>query len=268
MEIIRFYSTNIPKINEIVNCKIIKIENNSISVHLLDYNILGFIILSDFTNKWRIRGNKKITQINKIIYAKVDEINQTTDSTINIKLSKAYLNDDDEEVKKFQLEKESNYKVRKIIKFLNKRYNYEIEYIHENFIYPFDIKRRAKGNKKFLYDYIIENKKTFLEKFDDDKKEVISTFLKGKENNNNELTTTFQMVTFNKDGINHIKNIISDVIKKYNNKIQILYNLTTENNKILPKYIIKSSSSKITIDDHNEIINNIKKHNSKDTFIK
>ena len=48
---------------------------DSISVHLLDYNILGFIILSDFTNKWKIRGNKKIAQIRNSIDKIVKFIN-------------------------------------------------------------------------------------------------------------------------------------------------------------------------------------------------
>ena len=48
MNYIQFYGSNKPEIEEIVSCKITKIDENSIIVNLIDYNIDGFLTLKDY----------------------------------------------------------------------------------------------------------------------------------------------------------------------------------------------------------------------------
>ena len=196
MEFTQFYGTNIPNIDEIVSCKVIEILENSITVKLDEYNIDGFIILSEYTNRKRIRGNKKITHVGKIIYAKVDEI-LTENGGNNIKLSKAYLTDDDQDVIKFKQIKKSNYKLKKVINLLVKKFKYDEQKIYNDIIHVIDKERRQKKIEKNLYNYIEEDIDNFLNNFkDEEKDDIYNLFLKNnhKNNKNNSIETILKFL--------------------------------------------------------------------------
>ena len=271
MNYTQFYGTNKPDIEEIVSCKITKITENSIIVKLIDYNIDGFLTLSDFTNRKRIRGNRKIAVVGKVTFAKVEEIIQKVDSNFNVKLTKAYLNDDDEDVKIFHKRQSSNHKVKKIVKLLVNKFKFKESDIYSKYIHPFDNNRVSSDKKNmFLFDFIKENLEDFLEMFDDIQKEsireLINNNLKKKSNNTN-INTIFKLATLNKNGINHIKTIFEEVLNNYNGKVDIIYNLTTLDNKLIPQYIIKSNHQSISKDDHLKILESIKLKGNKETFI-
>jgi len=271
MNHIQFYGTNKPNIEEIVSCKITKIADNSIIVKLIDYNIDGFLTLSDFTNRKRIRGNRKIAVVGKVTFAKVEEISQKVNGNFNIKLTKAYLNDDDEDVKLFHKTQSSNHKVKKIVKLLVNKFKFKESDIYFKYIHPFD-NNRVSSNKKdmFLFDFIKDNLEDFLKMFDTTTKESIRKLINGNQNKNNDNTninTTFKLATLNKNGINHIKTIFKEVLDNYSGKVDIIYNLTTLDNKLIPQYIIKSNHQSITKEDHLKILESIKLKGDKETFI-
>jgi translation initiation factor 2 alpha subunit (eIF-2alpha) len=271
MNYIQFYGTNKPDIEEIVTCKITKIADNSIIVKLIDYNIDGFLTLSDFTNRKRIRGNRKIAVVGKVTFAKVEEISQKVNGKFNVKLTKAYLNDDDEDVKLFHKTQSSNHKVKQIVKLLVNKFKFKESDIYFKYIHPFDLNRVSSDKKNMhLFDFIKENLDNFLEMFDDIIKESIRDLINSKHkknNNNTNINTTFKLATLNKNGINHIKTILEEVLNNYNGKVDIIYNLTTLDNKLIPQYIIKSNHQSITKDDHLKILESIKLKGDKETFI-
>ena len=271
MNFIQFYGSNKPDIEEIVSCKIMKIDENSIDVKLIDYNIDGFLTLSDFTNKKRLRGNKKIASVGKITYAKVDEVIKQKDKNFNVKLTKAFLNDDDDDVKLFHKRQSSNHKVKKIVKLLMNKFEYKESDIYLNYIHAID-KKRIKDEKKnmFLFDYIKENLDNFTGMFGEEISESIKELVNSnqkKTDTNTNISTKFKMATLNKQGINHVKKIFADVLNDYNGKVDIIYNLTTIDDKLVPQYIIKSNHKSINSKDHQTILEKIKLHNDKETFI-
>ena len=122
----------------------------------------------------------------------------------------------------------------------------------------------------FLFDFIKENLEDFLEMFDTTEKESIRKVVNSnqkKSNNNSDISTTFKLATLNENGINHIKKILRDVLDNYNEKVDIKYNLTTLDGKLVPQYIIKSNHKSITKDDHQKILESIRLKGDKETFI-
>jgi hypothetical protein len=243
---IKFYSSNKPLKKELVRFKITKRNDHDLQTFLYDYNIEGCMRYQDATKKKRIR-NFNMFPINKELYG----IAENVDGNI-IGLSTAYNDPDSDEWKKLIETTYLNKKLESMFKMLSIKTKTEYKILWEKYMYSIDKKRIDTNSELNLYEYFKEN---FEEYFNETIIGYINIFYQKNERKVvTKLISEFKLVS--NFSINTTKEIIEKSLKELNKKhIKILLSAP-------PSYIIESTSKNSSLDDHDKLINLIKKYST------
>lgn len=213
---LQFYENSYPKVGQLVMCIVKSIDDNSITVELLEYNNLqGMILISELTRR-RIRSIKQITEVGKFEVAVVTKIDIDTNC---IDLSKKATSP--EEITICQ----NNYNKAKIINNIAKYFaevnNLNVLKFYQNIIWPL--------YKKYVHCY--EAFKLLLDGFDiftdliiEDQIKIILTeyILKKMKNQDSKIYAKIDLKCFEYEGIDAIKNALILGLQKCNN-FKIIY---------------------------------------------
>mgnify|MGYP003996496783 CR=1 FL=1 len=175
MEIYKFYSANNPKLNEIVSCIIVDIneKENIVKLYLKDYNLNAIMSFKNATNRKKVRSWSMILPKGKEVVCKVDSIENRNDEVF-IEVSKGFIDMDSYDVKRFFEEQKNNYNLKAIFKMLiNTNDNFDMKLKWEETVYYFDNKREKESSDLFLYDFIMNNFQEFLSKFEKENSDKI-----------------------------------------------------------------------------------------------
>ena len=185
MEKYKFYSSDNPKVNEIVSCIIMEIneKENIVKLYLKDYNLNAIMSFKNATNRKKVRSWATILPKGKDIVCKVDSVEKKVND-IFVEVSKGFLDMDSEEVKRFNEEQKNNYRLKAIFKMLmNTNDNFNLKSKWEEIVYYFDNKRISENSDLFLYDFIEKHFDEFLSKFSKENSDKIVKMI-NKYNNN------------------------------------------------------------------------------------
>jgi len=243
----RYYLNEIPKVNDIINCKVIDIDEKVIHVKCLEYeNIEGFVLLGD-ASKRKKKKSYCLMKINKKYSLLVKNINNEN----IVELSYKYIDQDN---KKNILENLNKYEkslriFRYFISFVDKNLlNNKVEY------YKYCNKTIWSLDKNLIYDHLYDcyiNNNIQFDLSEDEKKCFKNALIKffGKLTFTNKLV--FNIKNANYEGVQTIINIFDYISNKYKIKIFI------EN---IPLYYIKIVSNnkidneKLVLEIENELI--------------
>lgn len=212
----QFYEESYPKVGQVVMCIVKSLDDNSITVELLEYNNLqGMILMSELTKR-RIRSIKQITEIGKIEAVVVTKIDTNT-NCIDLSKKAASL----EEITICQ----NNYNKAKIVNNIVKHFtevnNLDILQFYQNIIWPL--------YKKYTHCY--EAFKLLIDSFDifkdliiEEQIKIILTeyILKKMKIQDSKICAKIDLKCFEYEGIDAIKNSLNLALQKCNN-LKIIY---------------------------------------------
>lgn len=245
MNSIRFYSNNKPKEKELVRFKITNRNDHDLECILLDYNCKGCMTYKDATKKKRVK-HMSMFKLNKELYGLVETIGKV------IQLSTRYNDIDSKDWSELKETSYLNNKLISMFKMLSLRLKSDFNELWEKYVYPIDKQRIEDKSNLNLYNYFEENYRKY---FDDKQIEYIENFYqKNKKVETKKLITKFKLVS--NFSIETTKEILEESFKiNKNKKIKILLDAP-------PSYYIESLSNNSTLEEHEKIINEIKKNAS------
>lgn len=258
----KFYKNVYPNIDDIVICKINRIDNELIYVNLLEYNnIEGIVELKNASTrrKKKVKCTLKINRKYPLLVINIDK------EKCYIDLSNKYLSDED---KDNSLKKYNNYFLvlkifKNFMKLINKNYT-EDDYIN------YANKTIWNINKNKCYDYLLENyyAHTKFNSFNlnesenillnDSLKNIIGEF-------NIESKLIFTLINPNYGGVLTIKKIFDNIHNYYNDSNISLVTtpeyeikLISKNKKININNLIEIEKKLIQLSETNKLIFNKK----------
>lgn len=254
----QYYSTDTPKLNELVLVHFIEINDSFFSAKLIEYSYNGIMTYQDATKKKKVISWNKFVQLNKNMVAKIIDINEKDKI---VQLSLIYLDEDyNKNLNAMQIQiklldhfNENKY-LEKFIKSLSILNNYDYIYLWKSLAYDIDINRRIYNeinNKNIsLWKYFNENIEN-INISNDIKDAVISLYNKKNDIIFNKITSKIGLISIN--GINILKETLKNILKNIKYKYIFKYDAS-------PYYIFQTLSEDTTINDHNEFIDILEKY--------
>jgi translation initiation factor 2 alpha subunit (eIF-2alpha) len=234
MDLLQFYSTDSPNINENVLVHFIEKKDSYFKAKLIEYPLYeGILNFQDATKKKKIKSWNNIVVLNKNTVSKVEDID--IDKKI-VKLSLIYL-----ENKNSMEYFNENKLMEKFIKSFCIINKYDFILIWTDIIYKIDILRREDNIDISLWNYFINNRDLLN---NDIYNKLIEYYISKYENINKKIISKFGIIS--NIGIDIIKTIFNNVLSNIN------YNYTLKYISA-PNYIFESNDK----NDHNIFFNNI-----------
>jgi len=252
---LQYYSTDTPKLNELVLVKFTKLNDSFFNAILLEYPYTAIMTYQDATKKKKVLVWNKFVQLNKNMVAKIIEINEKDKIA---QLSLTYLDDDynknlnPSQIQLKLLEHFNENKIlEKFIRSLSITNNYNYNLIWQSLCYEIDINRRIYNdinNKNLsLWKYFNDNiNSIYIENIIKDS--VFLLFNKKHEILPEKIYTKIGLISVN--GIN----ILKEMLKNYLETIKYNFSFKYES---APYYLLVTSSEDTSINDHKEFINNL-----------
>ncbi|MEM0243288.1 MAG: S1 RNA-binding domain-containing protein [Candidatus Aenigmatarchaeota archaeon] len=198
-----------PKKNELVICIPKDISPFSITCSILEYSeFTGIININEVYTRW-IEDIREYVKIGKTYIAKVLDVDEAKKIAI---LSLKRVKKDEEEKKKEELRLEKKYE--KILELAAKKLGKTLEDAYKEFGY------KILENFETLYNFFINHRDKLSEYIPKEWLEIMQDFLDKKEEKNYEITYIIKISTFQKEGVNKIKEFFSQFEK---NGIKITY---------------------------------------------
>lgn len=241
MEQFRFYGVNKPKKNEIVSIIITDRFDSHVEAYLIYYDVTAVMSYRRATTKKRIRSINKITPLNKLLPAIVDNVIEINNK-LQIDLNRAYIDEEDESYLEYLNEQNTNKKVKSMIFNLSIKFKLNLNQYWCDKIHLIDLKRREEGCEYTLYDYIKYNLEKFKNLFEKEHYTMIKHLIEEYEK---EKTTTLisEFGIVSPSGVDTTKRLIKQALEKVDNKIVV-------KSVGSPYFTAESSSSNSTVKEH------------------
>ena len=265
----KYYSNNIPDINENILIKFTEKSDFFFKGRLVEYDYECFMNFSDASKKKKVISWNKIVTLHKNMVGKVINIDEKN----IIQVSIIYLNDNINNIldksniqDKLMIYFNNNKKLYHFIKSFCITYNYDFNNLWNTLIHYIDTLKKINNinisiweyfnnNILLLNDWFIECNLDLtiylkLKKYYDDK--IIHRY---------KISTKFGIIT--KTDINIVKNMLFEITKELEYEYELIYIAA-------PYYIFETYNIDSTINDHNNLIKNITEYseNISDIFIK
>lgn len=243
----QIYNNSSPELNETVLIKFTKRNESHFEGELVEYDYSAIMSYNDATKKKKVHSWNKVVPLNKIILAKIENINN---EAMFVQVSMAY-NDNETEL----TEQLKPFFDNKILISLIKKVSYinkiNFNEFWKNIIHPIDKVRKADGDEENLLLYFKDNRE-LLNRLVEEKYENHIEILRSINDNmvipNQKITSKIGLISIS--GISNTKKIISEFIenKKWN------YTFKYDS---APYYILESHTDDSCIEDHQEFINTL-----------
>ena len=238
MDLLQFYSTDSPFINENVLVHFIEKKDSYFKAQLIEYPLYeGILNFQDATKKKKIKSWNNIVILNKNTVAKVEDIDNNKKI---VKLSLIYLQN--ENLMEYFNENKIMEKFIKTFCIINK---YDYNLIWSNIIHKIDILRRENNIDMSLWNYFINNKYILDNEIYN---KLIELYISKYENINKKKISKFGIIT--NINIDIIKTIFNTVLSNIDYKYTLKYDAA-------PKYIFETIESNNDKNDHNIFFNNL-----------
>ena len=243
----QIYNNSSPELNETVLIKFTKRNESHFEGELVEYDYGAIMSYNDATKKKKVHSWNKVVPLNKIILAKIENINQEANF---VQVSMAY-NDNETELTT-QLKPFFDNKILmsliKKISYINKIDFNEFWY---NIIHPIDKIRKEEEEEENLLTYFKDNRE-LLTRLIEEKYEnyidILSSINDNMVNPNQKITSKIGLISIS--GIKNTKKVISEFVEdqKWN------YSFKYES---APYYMLESYTDDSCIEDHQEFINTL-----------
>jgi translation initiation factor 2 alpha subunit (eIF-2alpha) len=245
----QIYSNQYPEINELVVIKFTKKNDSHFEGELIEYNFSAIMSYNDATKKKKVYSWNKIVPLNKVLLAKIEDINITSNC---VQVSIAY-----NEVN-FK-EKMTPFQDNKILMSIIKKITYitKIDFndFWHNIIYSIDIKRKEnyEDNLFVFFKNNLELVKELIIKYYENNKEIIDTLENNLVTPNQKITSKIGLISLG--GIANTKKILNDFIQDQllNSPKDQLWNFTFKYDTT-PYYILESYTEDSSLDNHTKFI--------------
>lgn len=272
MTLNQYYANINPTIGELVLVTFSSRTESFFDAKLMEYPYRGMMSYSDASKKRRISSWNKIIPLNKLMVARVDEIDTKAQiAQISIIYLDDYVDDKNLSVtdiqKKLMVQFTENKILESFIKSLCIQTTCKYEIIWQTLIHYIDTKRRIFNDEqeedpislwKYFCDNISDLSYWCLESnISDEIREIIyALYIKRTEETIKKINSKIKIISPN--GISHTHKLLDTCLKKITFKYTFKY-MTT------PDYILESSTEDSSIADHKKIIDILKIESQKMT---
>ncbi len=202
----------IPDVGEVVICKVVDINPNSVYVDFLEYEAKGMIHVSEMSNSW-VRDIRKLVKPAQVI---VCVVRGNQGNFINLSIKRVKTTQKRAKVTEWKNEK----KAENILKFISDELGMELDKAYEVIGYPMI---ESGGNMYSVFLKAVRDGKKALEVFGFDKKTVDTIYsfvVKNIKLKNTVVKRKMRLYSFDSDGAVKIRQILD--IKNANVKIKFL----------------------------------------------
>lgn len=198
-----------PRRGELVIGTIGKVSPFSATVKLDEYGIEGMIHISEVSRRW-VKDIKKVIKPGQKIVALVVRIDREK-GHLNLSLKKVNKYDAEEKLKVFKREQKADKMLRVVAKKLGMKLDEAYDKI------GFKLQKEFEEMFKAFQEAALEGEEVLIQKgFDKKQAKVIAEVAKDQlEAKEAKMKKTIELKSFEPDGVNIIKKILSDVQKKY-----------------------------------------------------
>jgi translation initiation factor 2 alpha subunit (eIF-2alpha) len=251
---ISFYKRDKPSLNELVLINVVEHNETHIKGSLIEYECDVFINYNDASKKKRPNWNK-IIPVGMPIVGRVDDLcNNAKTSRPIVNVSISYLYDKETNAETLLDKFKKNKALLSMMKNLSHRFNICVDTLWETIVYEIDMMRRAdyvNNEMPFLIDYIYEVKDNIEHVFEsfENADEIYKHFIElmdvyCKENVVN-ITTKIEIIS---------TGCINNTIETIKQCIHLLSFPHTLKYVSTPVYVLESSSTVSTKDDHMKFV--------------
>lgn len=240
----RFYGVNKPEKGEIVSIIITDRYDTHIEAYLMDYSVNAVISYKHVTTKKRVRSIKKITPLNKLLPAIVEDVSESSKGVM-INLNMTYVSDDEDYYLEYKDEQNSNKKMKSIFINLSNKFNLNISQFWVDKIHPIDIMRREENCEFTLYEYFKNNLDKLRYLFEDEHyAKIVEILIEHEKEKIKTYISKFGIIS--PDGVEITKQLIRRGLE--NSSALVVKSVGA------PYYIVESTSDYSTIKDHENFI--------------
>lgn len=234
-----------PRRGELVIGTIAKVNPFSATVRLDEYELEGMIHISEVSRRW-VRDIKKVVKPGQQIVALVVRTDMDK-GHLNLSLKKVNKYDAEEKIKQFKRDQKAD----KMLRIIAKKLNIELDEAYEQIGYK--LQKEFDEMFKAFQEVALEGSKVLIEKGIPEKQaEIITEVAKEQlEVKEAKMTKIIELKSFESDGVNIIKKILTDVQKKHG--IDINYISAPEYSLALKTKSAKEGDKKLS-----DAINDIK----------
>ena len=243
----QIYNNSSPELNETVLIKFTKRNESHFEGDLIEYNYRAIMSYNDATKKKKVHSWNKVVPLNKIILAKIENINH---EAMFVQVSMAY-NDNETEL----TEQLKPFFDNKILMSLIKKISYinkiDFNEFWKSIIHPIDKIRKEENEEENLLLYF-KNNKELLDRLVEEKYEnhieILSSINDNTLIHNQKITSKIGLISIS--GIANTKKIISEFIENQGWNYTFKYVST-------PYYVLESYTHDSCVEDHQEFINTL-----------
>ncbi|MCK5342888.1 MAG: S1 RNA-binding domain-containing protein [Candidatus Heimdallarchaeota archaeon] len=190
----------VPDVGEIVICKVVDINPNSVYVDFIEYNAKGMIHVSEMSNSW-VRDIRKLVKPAQVV---VCVVRNNQGHFINLSIKRVKTTQKRAKITEWKNEK----KAENILKFISEDLGIELDDAYEKIGYPLI---ESAGNMYSVFLRAVREGKKVLEVFGFDKKTVDSIYSFVVKNIKLKIVIVKRKVrlySFDSDGLLKIKQIL------------------------------------------------------------
>lgn len=250
-EIFQIYSNSKPELNETVLIKFIKKLDTHFEGILLEYDCKAIMSYNDATKKKKVYSWNKIVPLNKIMLAKIENINDYNNIvqvSIAFNDAKIELN---EQLKPFN----DNKVLISLIKKVCYKMNLQFDNFWINIIHPIDKQRKEEDENLFEYFKINNVLLTdlLIQKYEN-YNDILTCINENIQTPKQKITSKVGMISIN--GINNTKKILEELLNTQNWHFTFKYDSAPY--YILESYTNDENQQTSAIENHQQLIESLK----------